>query len=108
MLHSLLQRSVPLQFSSHSRPPGKSNVKEHTSCTARVALMSTSINNCCIQLLMARVRMDSFHGPPTRATLETDIHPAVQTTALLAVAALVILGNSFLLAADRGALVREA
>jgi len=52
--------------------------------------------------------MDSFHGPPTRATLETEIHTAVKTTALLAVAALVILGNSFLLAADRGALVREA
>lgn len=50
-----------------------------------------------------------FRSPFPRATLEIGDPTAVKTTRyLLGAAALVILGNSFLPAAERGALVREA
>lgn len=66
-------------------------------------MVSTSINNCCV----------GFHGRhatalPRVLPSKPEISKAVKTTNLLAAAALIILGNSFLLAAERGALVREA
>jgi len=47
-------------------------------------------------------------GLPRVLPSKAEISTAVKTAHLLAAAALIILGNSFLLAADRGALVREA
>lgn len=52
----------------------------------------------------------SFIPPPLASVLlsKSEICTAVRTTSLLVAAALVVFGNSLLLGADRGALVREA